>query len=94
MTDETRKAFATMFNVESVEKINQLKKLVYILAVMLSVSMAINAVLIVGQQRNGGATCSITEETRGINSPVLYRQNSTASLRQAGLVMTKRKLSA
>lgn len=83
-----------MFIVESVEKIEQLKMLVYILAVMLSVSMAINAVLIVGQQRNGGTTCSVTEETRGISSPVQYQRNSMTSSRQAGLVTMKRRLSA
>lgn len=56
MTEETKKAMAKMFITESVQKIERLKMLIYILAVMLSVSMAINAVLIVGQQRNGGTT--------------------------------------
>lgn len=93
MTEETKKALATMYAVKSKEKLERLKMMVYVLTVMLSVSLAINAVFVFGQSRNGGV-CTIIEENQEITSPAQLQRNSATSSRQAILQTMRRKLSA
>lgn len=93
MTEETKKALEKMYLVESKKEMERFKMMVYVLAVMLSVSLAINAVLIIGQPRNGGV-CTIIEENQEITSPAQLQRNSATSSRQAIFQMMRRRLSA